>query len=104
MHDWPPATCAQILRNQISAMSPESRIIIVDIILPNRGVPQYPAALDVNMMVTAGMERTERQWYELLESVGLKILSIRGPLPGGLETDSFIECSLMEVNGVNGYN
>ena len=93
MHDWPPATCAQILRNQISAMSCKSRIIIVDIILPNTGVSRYLAALDVNMMVTAGMERTERQWHELLEGVRL------GILPGGLETDSFIECGLQGDHG-----
>jgi demethylsterigmatocystin 6-O-methyltransferase len=99
MHDWPPAACAQILHNQISAMSCKSRIIIIDIILPNKGVSRYPAALDVNMMVTAGMERTERQWHELLEGVGLKILHIRGPQPGGLETDSFIECGIQGLNG-----
>ena len=51
------------------------------------------------MMVTAGMERTERQWHELLEGVGLKILHIRGPQPGGLETDSFIECGIQGLNG-----
>lgn len=78
-------------------MSCKSRIIIIGIILP-KGVSRYPAALDVNMMVTAGMERTERQWHELLESLGLKILHIRGPQPGGLETDSFIECGIQGVN------
>lgn len=96
MHDWPPATCELILRNQIAAMSSKSRILIVDIILPSKGARQYQAALDVNMMVSAGMERTERQWYTLLEGVGLKVLSIRGPETGGLETDSFIECGLKD--------
>jgi hypothetical protein len=98
MFDWPPPTCAQILRDQISAMSCKSRIIIVSISsCPTKAFCDNPTILDVNMMATAGMERTEWQWHDIIEGVGLKILNIRGPEPGWLETDSFIERGLTDT-------
>ncbi len=34
------------------------------------------------MMTFGGMERTERQWRELLEGVGLSVVSIEEPKTG----------------------
>ena len=45
------------------------------------------------MMLVSGMERSEKQWSELLESVGLKIVKITPPAPpvGEIAFDSMIE-------------
>ncbi|KAJ5083864.1 hypothetical protein NUU61_008443 [Penicillium alfredii] len=69
-HDWPDHICQKILRNTMSAMAPNhSRILI--------------ASLDIQMMsIGAGVERSERQWRDLLHSVGLEVTGIWSPSPG----------------------
>ena len=53
-------------------MTSASKILINEWILPDVGTPAYPALLDIQMMgLHSGMERTEKQWRELLGSVGL---------------------------------
>lgn len=77
-HDWPDHICQQILRNTIAAMAPDySRILIVDFVLPDTDAPLMQAALDIQMMsIGAGVERSERQWKDLLHSVGLEIAGV----------------------------
>ena len=77
-------------------MSPTSRIVIADMALPNAGASRFGALLDVGMMTLAGMERTERNWRELLESVGLRIMNIRNPTREENESASVIEAILVE--------
>ncbi|KAJ5585608.1 uncharacterized protein N7459_005408 [Penicillium hispanicum] len=77
-HDWPDHICQQILRNTIAAMVADySRILIVDFVLPDTNAPLMQASLDIQMMsIGAGVERSERQWRDLLQSVGLEITGI----------------------------
>lgn len=77
-HDWPSASCENILKNTASAMKPGySKILINDVVLPNKGVPAMPTESDIAMMACfAAMERSESQWRSLLESAGLKIVKI----------------------------
>ncbi|OQE25365.1 hypothetical protein PENSTE_c006G07472 [Penicillium steckii] len=77
-HDWPDHICQQILQNTITAMAPDySRILIVDFVLSDTDTPLMQAALDIQMMsIGAGVERSERQWRELLDGVGLEIAGI----------------------------
>jgi len=77
LHDWSDNKCRKILQNTIWAMDPEhSRIVIADLVLPERNVSPQQAILDLNMMILGAMERTEDQWKSLLESVGLKLVKI----------------------------
>jgi hypothetical protein len=71
-------------------MDPEySRIIIVDFVLPDINVPRMQSAMDIQMMsIGAGVERSRRQWVDLLASVGLKINGIWSASPA---TESIIE-------------
>ncbi|KAJ5550319.1 hypothetical protein N7535_001740 [Penicillium sp. DV-2018c] len=77
-HDWDDHISRQILRNTVSAMAPDySRIIIVDFVLPDIATPLMQASLDIQMMsIGAGIERSERQWRELMSSAGLEITGI----------------------------
>ncbi|KAJ5642481.1 hypothetical protein N7490_006481 [Penicillium lividum] len=77
-HDWPDRICKRILLNTISAMEAQySRIIIVDFVLPDTNVPRMQSAMDIQMMsIGAGVERSRKQWIDLLASVGLKINGI----------------------------
>jgi hypothetical protein len=54
-----------------------SRLLINDLVLPDTGSDLHPALLDIMMMsICSGMERTEKQWRQLLDSVGLEIVKI----------------------------
>lgn len=81
LHDWPDAACRQLLSHLRDAMKPGySRLLINEIVLPNVGCASGPACVDITMMtLLAGMERSRRQWEELLGSVGLKVISVWFP-------------------------
>jgi hypothetical protein len=75
-HDWPDHTCVQILKNHAAVMEKGySKLVIFEWILPSRGVPLYPALLDVNMMALLNAkERTEEQWNAIMKEAGLKVI------------------------------
>ena len=51
-----------------------SQILLNELILPDKGCPLFQAGMDLNMMAMhAGMERTQKQWVELLDSAGFEI-------------------------------
>ncbi|PWY74331.1 S-adenosyl-L-methionine-dependent methyltransferase [Aspergillus heteromorphus CBS 117.55] len=83
-HDWPDHICRKILVNTVSAMDPTySRIIISDFVLPDTDVPLFQASLDIQMMsIGSGVERSERQWREMLDEAGLEITGIWCDNPG----------------------
>jgi hypothetical protein len=84
LHDWPDADCLLILRNLAEAMTPGvSRLLISEIVMPRGRVDIQTAWSDVNMLIFGGVERSESQWRELLDSAGLQILEIHGE-DGGL--------------------
>lgn len=58
----------------MAVMSEESVILVDEMMLPNMRVPWQAVDLDVSLMATlAAMERSERQWVELFQEVGLRI-------------------------------
>jgi len=92
LHDWPDAACRDILLHTLPALTPGvSKIIIIDIVLPEVGASPFACMMDISMMAFGGMERTERQWRGLLEGVGLRVVRIEGPGVGSLTGDSVIE-------------
>ena len=70
--------------------------MIVDQVVLDVGASPFASLIDISMMAIGGMERIQRQWTQLVESVGLRIKSIGGPDPLALNRDSVIEVSLME--------
>ena len=76
MHDYPDDKYIVILRQTMKAMDKESVILVDDMILPAQGAHWYATQLDLTMMACQGaMERTEKQWYSLMDSAGLEIKS-----------------------------
>lgn len=94
LHNWPDSICHQILQNTISAMNPNSRILIIDMVIPNRDPSQYMSFIDISMMAFGGMERTETQWRELIEQVGLRVDKIESMDAFSTTSDCIIEASL----------
>jgi hypothetical protein len=76
LHDWPESQAKKILENIKDVMADDSVVLVHEAILPDTGVGHMEAKLDWHMMNLGALERTEQQWGELAESVGLKINGI----------------------------
>lgn len=77
MHDFPDDKCSIIIQHIIKAMDKDSVILIDDMILPNKGASWRQTQIDLTMMAgLAAMERTEKQWYSMLDAAGLKVKGI----------------------------
>ncbi|KAL4920630.1 S-adenosyl-L-methionine-dependent methyltransferase [Aspergillus aurantiobrunneus] len=92
LHDWPDDLCRKILANLVAAMKPGySKLLVNENVIPDTGAYWETTSLDVIMMQIGSAERTERQWRALLESTGLRIVSIWTAQRG---VESLIECEL----------
>ena len=59
-----------------------SRILIVNLILPDKNVPLRASELDMAMLfLHSGAQRSAREWTELVESTGMEVVKIWYP-PG----------------------
>lgn len=79
LHDYYDDKCQIILRQVVKAMSPTSRVILCEYVMPegeDLGGDVFPYLLDFLLFMVGGLERTEKQWRELLESVGLEVVNI----------------------------
>ena len=77
MHDWPDDQCIKILQNIMSTMTTESVILIDEMIISDVNAHWRATQLDIILMAClAAQERTKKQWYQLLEAAGLKIIDI----------------------------
>lgn len=73
LHNWGDSHCAEILRSCRRAMKPGSRLIAIEMILPERASPHFGLLLDLEMLVLFhdGRERTENQFRALYQEAGL---------------------------------
>ena len=79
IHDWDDAASRLILRNCHAAMRQDSRLLIIEEILPTR-VEQAPATVanDYSMLLlTGGRQRTRQEFVSLLKTSGLRMSAVR---------------------------
>jgi hypothetical protein len=78
MHDHQDEQAREILRNTAVAFDEKSMLLIDDIVLPESGpVPWRAMMADFNLMsALAGRQRSEREWYKLIEEAGLQVVGI----------------------------
>lgn len=76
LHDWPDGCCLRILKELRGAMRPGySKLLIHETILPDSGATRAQCEFDLTMMVVnGGLERSERQWTELLAEAGFEVV------------------------------
>ncbi|KAI9737833.1 MAG: hypothetical protein M1834_009202 [Cirrosporium novae-zelandiae] len=76
-HNWSDPECLKILSNLVPVMAPNySRLLISDFILPSTKCPLRAAGLDLGMMTLhSARQRSEKEWQELLEKAGLKVIN-----------------------------
>ncbi len=77
IHDWDDAESIRILKNIHSAMNPNGKVLIVEMVVPEGNEPSPAKILDVQMlMFTGGKERTAKEYAELLDKSGFRMTQI----------------------------
>src|SRR5229473_495123 len=77
IHDWDDDRAITILRNCRSAMTKNSRVLLVDTIVPDAASASFSKLLDLNMLVmNGGRERTKAEFCALLEAADYKVTRI----------------------------
>jgi hypothetical protein len=73
IHDWPEPQALTILSNLRTAMSPDSRFILIEVLVPETENANWGVWIDLGMMVLAGgRERTATEYRELLAASGFE--------------------------------
>jgi hypothetical protein len=77
IHDWSDEECVRILSHCRAGMTPGGKILIVEMVIPERNVPGVSKLLDLQMMVSlTGCERTETEYRNLLDRAGFDLTRI----------------------------
>jgi hypothetical protein len=77
IHDWDDKRATKILRNIRAVMPPDGRVLIVETVVPEGNEPHYSKLLDLEMLSSpGGVERTAREYRELLAAAGLRLTRI----------------------------
>lgn len=94
MHDWPDHVCHSILKRVVEAMTHGySKLLINDVVIPSTGAHWENTAGDMLMMTQlSALERTEDQWYHLIEGSGLGLRIVKIWYCGLPGVEGLIEC------------
>ena len=77
IHDWDDDHAITILKNCRKAMTENSRVLLVDMIVPDAASASFSKLLDLNMLVmNGGRERTKAEFCALLEAADYKLTRI----------------------------
>jgi hypothetical protein len=78
LHDWNDERAAAILTTVRRATGPNSRLIVIERLVPEDGTPALDTAmLDVAMLVvTGGRERTASEFRELFDRTGFRLTRV----------------------------
>jgi ubiquinone/menaquinone biosynthesis C-methylase UbiE len=77
IHDWNDERASAILMNCRRAMTEDSRLLLIEAVIPPGNDRFFYKFMDLNMMVmTGGRERTEAEYRELLAAAGFRLTRI----------------------------
>lgn len=76
LHDWSNDDCVRILKTCRAAMKDDSRLFIIDAIVPDGNSPHFSKDLEVFLMTWGGNERDRVEFDTLFASVDMKINSV----------------------------
>jgi hypothetical protein len=77
IRDWNEQQCLTILGNCRRAMQPASRLLIIEMVLPEGDTPHPGKMLDLMMLVgPGGQERTEQEYGGLLAKAGFRLTRV----------------------------
>ena len=88
IHDWDEDKCLAILRSCHRAMSPNSKLLVIESVIPPGNEPFHGKFLDlVMLLIPGGKERTQEEYRHLFVQAGFEVTQI---VPTGTEV-SIIE-------------
>jgi hypothetical protein len=74
VHDWPDEDCVRILRNVHRAAHEKSRVLVIEMIVPDKPQGSPVAFMDLNMLVMlGGRERSAEEFASLLAAGGFRV-------------------------------
>ena len=74
IHDWPDQEAAAILGTVRKAMKPDSRLVLIEEIVPETAEASWAKWLDLHMLAVAGgRERTATEYKELYATAGFDL-------------------------------
>jgi O-methyltransferase domain/Dimerisation domain len=74
LHDWTDEKCMMILRNVRKAAGHDSRLLLLEYVVPPGNQPSLAKEFDLLMLATfAGKERSESEFQELLAKSGFRL-------------------------------
>jgi hypothetical protein len=77
IHDWPDAEAQTILQRCREAMHPQSRLALIELIIPAGNGPSFAKLYDLLIMaMPGGVERTEDEYRNLLAAAGLSLTRV----------------------------
>ena len=77
LHDWPDKQAQVILEQVRDAMAPDSTVLLSETVMSERDASFAAAAMDITMMAAfASLERTEKQFRDLLDEAGLSLVKV----------------------------
>jgi len=77
IHDWDDDRAVTLLRNCRKAMTRSSRVLLVDMVVPDSASASFSKLLDLNMLVmNGGRERTLAEFRALLNAADYKLTRI----------------------------
>ncbi|QSQ28131.1 methyltransferase [Pyxidicoccus parkwayensis] len=77
LHDWDDEKSLRILENIRDAMRPDSRLLVVETVLPGDNAMHFGNLYDMAMLVlVGGQERTEAEYSALARRAGMKVSRI----------------------------
>lgn len=77
IHDWDDEESIKILKNIHSAMNPNGKVLIIEMVVPEGNEASPSKILDIQMlMFTGGKERTAKEYAELLDKSGFRMTQV----------------------------
>ena len=74
IHDWTDEQSVQILKNCRAVVPQHGRVLIVEPVVPSGNDPSHAKEHDIVMLIhPGGMERTEKEYRELLATAGFEL-------------------------------
>lgn len=94
LHDFYADVCIQFVKNTAEAMGPDSRLIITDMLIPDKVEVNGPKELywlDFNLMSMSGKEKTLKEFNEIFDAAGLELVKV---YPSGIGATVQLEARL----------
>jgi hypothetical protein len=77
IHDWNDEQSVTILKNCHRALPDNSKLILVEAVVPAGNEPHFSKFIDLNMLVmTGGRERTEEEFRALYKAAGFRLTRV----------------------------